>query len=810
MKALLIGLGRWGAEVVNEFCYIEKLTDWPVRRDGLNFTKWDILRNPVAFFGLTTIPINIVILFLYFTESFEMRYSVLFSFYLFLFLIGILNILSWLIFISPLGKRFFKTELTEVERIRMEETREMLLEHRRPVKIFDNWKPTLHKYLSFQNKMLITTPFLSFVLSAPFAVYFYNNFSVIAGVLHYLERLPLMNLPLFEYLLTSFGIPLVIAFILRRILFVYYLPQIGRYDFGERKSEKVKRSNVEGIGISLFRDIDDLQYIERRFVLSDKPGDTKYKLRDKIIEIFDKQIKKAEVFDVVIFFGTADSEIVKDFCHVAASLKEGITHPIWFYLRVSGNFISKEQVSSLKKMISDIDGVLVEEESGRIFRLSHEQENVIRTRALERLLIIGESGETSSVRAIDFGAIRNFVRKNSLTVLAYGYLEKVPDEPGHSHKVATELFNMTIHERIFCDINPNSAAHALAIVKTTGEKEKGPVFYYDAVRDQMWEIFGENIQVFDIQYILHEKDLTPHYKFEFQEITIDHPDKGIFSLPPEANEEFLDHLTYRNLLVEDIKPKEILVAFTGIDPHLILDKYLPEVAYEEDFKKKVEKGIMMDPSFISVLTEDMIGQLISSPSRFGIGNIFISPSLCETKKSSDAVALLVPEERIKIVKRNLRTMRDSYSDAFQEIIDRTSQEATRSRELIDQLSVIIANIAGPEAKPMAIRVVAEELWISYSRDIPILSIALEPDPPLILQLSKKICYQFDGILTDMTPKLEKMIKKWQLTNSDVVENIRDLYVLFPKLQYIGDDRNKIGIKSLEYVGDIDEKEERTQ
>jgi hypothetical protein len=806
VKALLIGLGRWGAEVVNEFCYIEKLTDWPVRRDGLNFTRWDILRNRVAFSGLTTVPINIVILFLYFTKPFEMRYSVLFSFYLFLFFIGILNILSWLIFISPLGKHLFKMELTETERERMEEVREMLLEHRRPLKILDSWKPTLHKYLSFQNKMLITTPFLSFILSAPFAVYFYNNFSVIAGILHYLERLPLMNLPLFEYLLTSFGIPLVIAFILRRILFVYYLPQIGRYDFGERKSEKIKRGNVEGIGISLFRDIDDLQYVERRFVLSDKPGDTKYKLRDKIIEIFDKQIKKAEVFDVVIFFGTADSEIVKDFCHIAASLKEGITHPIWFYLRVSGNFISKEQVSSLKKMISDIDGVLVEEESGRIFRLSHEQENVIRTRALERLLVIGESGETSSVRAIDFGAIRNFIRKNSLTVLAYGYLEKVPDEPGHSHKVATELFNMTIHERIFCDINPNSAAHALAIVKTTREKEEGPVFYYDAVRDQMWEIFGENIQVFDIQYILHDKDVTPHYKFEFHEITIDHPDKGIFSLPPEANEEFLDHLAYRNLLVEDIKPKEILVAFTGIDPYLILNKYLPEAAYEEDFKKKIERGVVIDPSFINGFSESSLSKIIEDYSLLSTQDVFFSPSLIKSKKPNEAITLLVDENALKNIGKSLRDLIKTDADLFDRISDKSSQETARSQELIERLSKTIADIEGLETASLHCTVAAEELWLSYVLDIPLLSFTFDSEIPPILKLCKKICYKHDVIPVDITSKIENAVLEWNPIKSGLLENVHNLYIIYPKFQYLRTNENGIAMKSLEYAGGIGDKE----
>lgn len=806
MKALLIGLGRWGAEIVNDFCCINKKTDWPVEREGLKYEKWDIVKNPGAFIGLTDLPTNIVMPFLYFNKSPQMMYCVLFSFYIFLLFIGALNAIFWLIFISRLGKHIFNMKLEKEEREMMKEIRKSLRTEKKPLRINEKWKGTLYKCLTFQNKTLIITFFLSFIFSVPFAIYFHNNYSYIEGLLDYLERLPLMNKPFLEYLVTSVGIPAIIALVIRRIFLVYYLPQPRTYDFGEKKYEKVRRSNIKGVGLSLFKDIDDLRYIERRFFLSEKPGDTKYKLRDKVVEIFDNEIKKAEIFDVLIFFGAANSKIVEDFCHIAASLKRAITQPIWFYMHISGNFMSREQITSLKRMISEVDGVFVEEESGRIFRLSHEEENIVRTKALERLLIIGESRETRSVRAIDFGDIKNFIRKNSLSVLAYGYLDIVPEELGHSHKIATELFNMTINERIFCDINPTNATYALSIVKTTGKKEEGPVFYYDAIKDQMWEIFGENIQVFDMQYVLYDINKTPYCEVESYEIVIDHPDRGLISLPRQMNLQFFDHLVDKNLLVEDIKPKEILTAFTGIDSSLILDKYLPEVAYEEDFNRKVRKGIVIDPSFFSSLTETQIKDFISDYSRFGIGNIFISPSLFETRKFNEAIGLLVEEEKIEITSRYLRSLTTSDPELLKGLIERSFQETKRSQEFIDQLSAIIKNTIGVEMKPLAFRVAAEELWLSYILDIPILSFGSDSEVPLILQLCKRIGDQFKITHRDITSKLGSLVKEWDFTKS-IAGDVQNLYIIFPKFQYSEKDESKIGMKSLEYVGGMHDSEE---
>lgn len=848
MKVLLVGLGRWGCEVVDRFHLIRKKTAKRRPRDVLSFGRLDPIKNAFFFLSLAEGPSNLVFIILYVFER-NARLAVVFAFYVFLIAFALINLLMYVIILTPLGPRLLKIRLKPENKDTFEKIRNDLQDSGSVHIINEGEKATVYKYLQFQKKTLFTTLVISVIISCSAAVYFTTHYdATIGAVLQFIEeiflRLRLDQLfpgreALIEYLLTSVGIPFLLSLVLRSIILMFYLPQIDLRDVGKEKAEKILRSNVDCVGISFHDDIGDLKYIkdigdskfiEKTRIIPERRRDLREVLRDHIMYIIDKKVtKEGKVYDAVMFFGVAGSDIVQVFSEIAPFFKSSLMEPLWFYLRFSDNFLTEENQMAVKKLLMEMDCVFVEEEKGRIFAVSPDEEDYVRERILERLFAIGECVKTKSIRAIDVGDIKNMARKRTFSTLAYGYLELIPEEMKDNYKLITELYTLTSEERSLVDLSIQQAGSALATVKRqANEPEEGPIFDYDAIKELLWDKFGENIRVYDIEYVLYDlKNMDP---VEIDEIGIPRIESGeqvfiVFHEDEEGNMEpirdrgtkrlLIDILECKNLLVEDVKRKELWMMFSGIDPDKILERYMSKAEYEKDFFDLVSHGLVMDPSTFLRIPSESLEKFIEERASYRIGSHYVSPLLFEGMSEGmgegfvmSCLEALFPdvEDRREIAKKLIAVYNEMRTQV-DPIIRNSDSVISASRVYVHDLVKAISSKTGMKVDSFSTRMLAEMAWLSHSLDVPIITLGVKGIEPELLSVYRKMAENFGVEPENITERFRSVLRDWQLSQSGVIPEFSDLYLINIHCGYESGQEG-IVITAIEYMGGISGRSKR--
>lgn len=847
MKVLLVGLGRWGSEVVDRFRFIRKKTPKRRPRDVLVFSPLDPIKKTPIFLSFTGIPSNIIFLALaIWLKTPQMRLSAIFAFIVFLIVFAIINLLMYLLFSFPFGQILLGVHATEKDKTVIGEIKEEL-EIPKTIHIIRKGERTaIYKFLQFQKKAFFTTLILGVIISCGAAIYFYKNYWLVEWIIEFL-RWVLETLgvpegasePLAENVLTSIGIPLLLSLALRHVILIYYLPQITQKDLGKKKAEKILRSHVDCVGVSFHDDISDLRYIDKIRIIPEKRRNLKEVLRDQILYYFDKKVtEEGKVYDAVMFFGIAGSDIVQKFSEVSPFMKRALIEPMWFYVRFTNNFLTEEQHRGVKKLLMEMNCVFAEEENGRIFVMSPDEEDYTRVRILERLFAIGEGGKTKSIRAIDVGDIRSMARKNTFSTMAYGYLEQIPEEMRNNEKLMTELYTLTVEERSLLDIDVSQAAYALATVKRQAEEpEPGPIYDYDAIRELLWEKFGENIRVYDIEYVLYNLETMEPVEIDrigIPKVVISEEKAGrgktreirqeIFIIIHEDEQGkieyitdwvdkyyLIDRLQYKNLLVDDIKRKELWMMFSGIEPEKILDKYMAEAEYEKDFFEMVGRGVVMDPSTFARIPLESLEKFLREKSSYGIGRQYVSPFLFQEVNvdfvmSSLEILFLDVEERRENAEK-LISVYTGVRTQLDPIIRSSDSVISPSRVYIHDLLKAMSLKTGMKEDAFSTRILAEMAWLSHSLDVPIVTSGLKGIEPELLSVYRRMAEEFGVEPENVTERFRGVLRDWELSESGIIPEFSDLYLINIHLGYESGEEG-IVMTAMEYMGGVSGRRKR--
>jgi len=619
---------------------------------------------------------------------------------------------------------------------------------------------------------------------------------------------------------------------------MFYLPQIDLRDLGDMKAEKILRSNIDCVGVSLHDDVSDLRYIkdfedskntknledlksiQRTRIIPEGRRDLTEVLRNHILYTIDKKVtREGKTYDAIMFFGTAGSDIVQVFSEIAPFFGRAFIEPLWFYLRFSDNFLTEENQRAVKKLLMEMDCVFVEEEKGRIFAISPDEEDYVRERILERLFAIGECRKTKSVRAIDVGNVKSMTQKGTFSTLAYGYLESIPEEMEGNDRLMTELYTLTSRERTLVNLSIPQTASVLATVKRQAdEKEQGPVSDYEAIKDRLWEEFGGNISIYDIEYVLY--NLETMNPVEIDEIGIPRIVDGEqrFVLYHEGEEGriervlgrgtkrlLIDRLECKNLLVEDVKRKELWMMFSGIEPDKILERYMPKAEYEKDFFEKLRHGLVMDPSIFFRISSKSLETFLTERSLYRIGNPYVSPFLFSQVGVELVMSCLealfpgIDERRESAEKLIVR-----YNEilALVDPIVRSSDAVlSTSRVYIHDLVKAISSRTGMKEDAFSTRMLAEITWLSHSMDIPIMTLGLQGIEPELLRVYRKMAEDFGVKPENVTERFRSVMREWELSQSGVVPEFSDLFLITIHCGY-GSGGEGIAITAMEYMGGI--------
>lgn len=831
MKVLLVGLGRWGSEVVDRFRFIRKKTSKKRFKDILTFGRVDPIKHAYFFLGLAEGPSNLVFIILFVFAEEKARFSVVFSFYVFLISFALINLLMYLFVITFLGQLILRMHVTKEDRMTFRKITKDLQDSKSVHIITEGEKATVYKYLQFQKKTLFTTLVISVIISCSAAVYFYTNYgSTVEPILQFirdiftqlkLDQIFAARKELIEYLLTSIGIPFVLSLVLRTVILMFYLPQLGQSDVGKKKAEKILRSNVDCVGISFYDDISDLKYIEKYKIIPEGRKDLKKVLKDQILYVINKKVtEEGKVYDAVIFFGTAGSDIVQTFSEISPFIKRAIMEPVWFYLRFSNNFLTADNRRAIKKLLTEIDCVFVEEENGRIFAMYPDEENYIRERILERLFAIGECSTTKSIRAIDVGDIKSAVRKGTFSTFAYGYLEQIPEEAKDNYKLMTELYTLTTEERSLIDLDTQQINYALSTVKRRAdEPEPGPVFDYDAVCDLLWEKFGENIRVYDIEYVLYNLEtmdpleidrigiprVDVYGKERFYIIHEDEKGEPAKIEDIETKKLLIEILECKNLLVEDVKRKELWMMFSGIEPGKILDRYMAKVEYEKDFLETVSHGVIMDPSIFSRIPPGSLERLLREGDQYGIRNQYVSSFLFQEMDTDFVMSCLEviftdSGERREVAEKLI----SSYNNVRTQlgpIIGKSDSVVSSSRVYVHDLEKAISLKTGMKEDAFSTRVLAEMAWLSHSKDVPIITVGLGGIEPELLHVYREMAEKFGVEPENVAERFRGVLRDWNFSESGIIPEFSDLYLINIHLGYGSGDEG-IVMTAMKYMGGI--------
>ena len=144
---------------------------------------------------------------------------------------------------------------------------------------------------------------------------------------------------------------------------------------------------------------------------------------------------------------------------------------------------------------------------------------------------------------------------------------------------------------------------------------------------------------------------------------------------------FLDRLRYRNLMVDDVKEKELFVLFGRIDPEEVLGKYLASTRFDREFHEAIQHGVILDLSVLYNGSEESLTHLFNEYKDMGIGNLYMAPSV--RKKSAENLLELLEffiadtDERMACAKKIIHAL-ETYP-GLDSILEKSEEIPSRLR-----------------------------------------------------------------------------------------------------------------------------------
>jgi hypothetical protein len=868
LKVLLMGIGSWGSRIVNDLCFSDKETR-TIKVDVVRFRTWDILSwKMIIAIAVLPLPIEYFFTTVVFQFLVERHYheAVLSGYYIFGLVLFLINFLVlWLLKTDRLEKtRFHITENDQfiINRIKKRIKREKYFV------VDKKSQESIYKYLKLQRVVFPICLLVGFFVGAFFSIHFYRTVAItevignfVTGLLYdmlsrWLSRYSCEMLS--TYAVIPFVIPSLLASAVKFVIFPFYLPPPFPEELPEPGVVPVKRDNVTGYAFLLYEETLENVFVAR--VAEQEGASLSSVLFDEVERVLVREItEEGKAFDAIMFFGEMGCELTEEFASICGELRRKFSQSLWVYLHIPKNFISEKQHQSILTIVRSSDGTFFEEETSPLFRLNPERERELRVRTLERLLAVGELEWERSKMGLDVGHIKFFLDTKMVTSLGYGYVAKVPESSDKDYRLLSDLYYVTVEECITLDMDYRRAGSCLAIVKRECALHDDVAIHdYDTIRDFLWERYGRFIQVFDVEY-LQVEPYTVSETF-LERIAIKYRDvEGNLIVVPETVEErekyeqnrallskleetkmayrreeiclelervqwsisqlnhqkrmFLDRLRYRNLMVDDVKEKELLMLFGRIDPEDVLEKYMAETRYEREFLESVQHGLVLDPSVLYNGTgpDDGLARLLNEYKELGIGALYVAPTYLENatmEKISKALELLIPDDSERnICSQKILGVFENHSEVMEVIIEKSKEITRKCETFIQELISHLADAFEVTDDHPGLRLLAEEIWIVYSEKGYLMGWGEDSKMPEVFDVIRSICKKLRMAPFDMTNELQPIIEEWPLVKEEVAHQ-GSLYVAQFRLRYMAIDDKRPIIDSIRYYGDEDGKEKR--
>ena len=859
-----MGIGNWGSRVVNDLCFSDKETR-RTKIDIIRFRTFEII-NWKMIIPLALIPYPAEYFITGIISQFVPPFgaddhyfqSILSGYYIFGFVI---------FFVSLIVLWFFKTNRLENTRFEITENdRTIITWIKKRIKEENYFKvdrlseDPVYKHLRLQKAVFPTCLFVAFLSGAAFAVYFYEEIALTEVLRAYITRILYRLLSrwlsyftcefLTHEIIIPFIIPSLVAAAIRITVFPFYISPIFREEYPIPGVRRIKRENITGHAFLLYEEV--LKNVTVSRVAAAEGARLSDALQIEIEKTLAKEItEEGQAFDAILFFGEVGSRLTEEFVSICSRLRRMFPQSVWFYLRIPKNFISERQHKLILDLVRSTDGSFFEEETAPLFKLNPERERELRVRILERLFAVGEIEWIKSKMGLDTGHIKFFLDTKMFTSLGYGYVTKVPESSEKDYRLLSDLYYVTVEEYIAFDMCYKRAGSAMALVKREVPRhDEVAIHDYDTIKDFLWERYGKFIQVFDVEYL----EIEPHEVEEtyLERISIAYlDDEGhVITIPktveerkkyeenrrllarleetkmPNRREEILgetellqwilaqlnlqkrtllDELRYRNLMVDDVKEKELLVLLGRIDPEDILKKYMAKTRYEREFLEGVQQGVVLDPSVLynGAGLEDGLSRLFGDYEKLGIGELYAAPTFLKSRDVegiSMALELHIPDsaERSVCAQRIVNVL-ETHSEALNTIIERSQDITGKCETYIQELIFHLADAFEVADDHPGLRLLAEQIWLVYSERGYIMGWGTDSSLPEIYQVVERICEKLKVVPFDMTKELKFIVREWPLVEEKVVA-IENLYLAQVKLRYKTIEEKRPIIDSIRHFG----------
>jgi hypothetical protein len=800
MKVLLVGLGKSACEFVNEFLLVEKKRT-KSRKDGMKSSIFNVSAPIMMIIVVEVFTHLIYFIYHFLLNEPQQSYYILSGFYISLAGFWIFNLMMVLFLYTHLGRHIsgLYADFEDIEKLK--EIKIDLKKKKRHV-INQKTEDIIPRIQKFQNRILFYGIFISTLTASISGTYFYNHQLPISYFMESMASILGKRYALVEYFVYSWFLPAVLSLILSKTMQIYYLPSLEKIEVGETEPVKIKRNNVEGIGISYNQDLEELKYIDKFVIGADSSEELRSRLKNRILNILnDKIIKEGKVYDLVFFFGNSDSDIIVNFSEVVSNIKKSVTQPLWLYLQISGNYIESEfQYNSLKNLLHEVDGILIEEESGRIFSLHEDKDRfAIRTRMLERLLAIGESLYVTSESGLDFGRIEQFVEKEGFTAMGFGYLGEVPE--GENCRLISEMVNFTIDHRITSDVDSSNAQGVLAVVNINNCAQMGAAGISEenpetgSIRDQLWEKFRENIEIYDVQYKteLNEREIRDAEIFSLDN------DGRVTQLSANDKLSLLDSLELKNPLIEDLNLKEVLILLNGISFESVINKHLLWERNRTDFMLDLKKGLVLDFS-IFVREPEVAQKFLENSSEFHVEDVFFSPNYFKMNPYliiEKLEALGSEIEHKKSFSSKFHKFYKSNERNIKKITNKSARVLTKSEGSVESLLRKLCDETGYSEDNSQFFI--DELRLCFgNNESYIIAFAHSTTEPEIFDFLSKVAHSKCIDMENLTGKYEYAIREWG--SSKLSLDVLNSMYLF-KIEFKSAEEG-MDIKSIGYIGGL--------
>lgn len=835
MNVLLMGIGNWGSRVVNDFCYANKETR-KTKLEIIRFGTWDILSwKMVVSLTASSFWVEYVITtFLFpFIITDHFHESVLSGYYVFLIVLLIINtIVMWLVRSDRLVRTRFN--ITENDQIIFKRIKR-IIKKEEFFEVDRESEKTINKYVRLQRAVLPTSILVGFFIGTIAAVYFHRTIAITEILRQYIINVlsrfmnPYISEMVTKYFILAMGIPVLLGSTLKNVIMPFYMPTPIHIELPTSGSIMVKRENVSGYGFVLYEE--EFPYITMNRVSEEDDASLSYVLQDEIEKVITYEItEEGRAFDAIVFFGEVGSRLTEEFALICNSLRAKYSESIWFYLRIPKNFISERQHQLLLRLIRSAEGTLFEEETAPLFKFHPLNERDLRIRMLERLFAVGEIDWEKSIKGLDTGNIKFFLNTRMLTSLGWGYVATVPENADKDYRLLSDLYHVTVENCTAFDMNYKKAGAALATVKRESPwHDEVAIHDYDTIKDFLWERYGKFIQVFDIEYLQMEPYKVKESYLEMMKFTFLNPEGNPITYPATLEERkkveehrstlsrleevkmahtreeimsesellewsiavmnhkkrvFLDRLRYRNLMVDDVKEKELFVLFGRIDPEEVLGKYLASTRFDREFHEGIQHGVILDPSVLYNGSDESLTFLCNEYKDMGIGNLYMAPSVRQesAEKLSELLEFFIADtdERMVCAKKIVHAL-ETYP-RLDSILEKSEEITSKCEIFIHELMVYLADGFDVNEDHPGLRLIAEEIWLVYSEKGYIMGWGTDTRPPEISEVIQRICERYDIVGFDMSEDLRSIVEKWEVVQSDLI-SVDELYLNQIKLRY---------------------------